>query len=87
MATTKNTPTDTPQGVTRGAGGKTGPDPKLRKKVVSGDRNTGEASDKLKRRGGETPRDKPVEEEADKDIKEGGEGAQDAAKKGVGRVP
>jgi hypothetical protein len=61
--------TDTPRGVSRGGGGETGPLPELQDRVVSGDRNTGDPHDKQKRTEGETPRDKPVEEEADKDIK------------------
>ena len=69
-----NNKVDTPQGVTEGGGGKTGPSPELRDRVVSGDRNTGKLRDKQTRNPqardpGETPRDKPVEEEADKDIK------------------
>ncbi len=50
-----------------------GADPAPRKPVVAGDRNTGEPGDKLnkiKRRRDETPRDKPVEEEGDKDIRD-----------------
>jgi hypothetical protein len=43
---------DTSRGVTRGAGGDTGPLPNLRKRVVSGDRNTGEPGDKQKKRRG-----------------------------------
>lgn len=64
--------TDTAQGVTRGGGGDTGPAPELRDRVISGDRNTGDTQNKQKRQGGEKPRDKPVEEEADKDVKTGG---------------
>jgi hypothetical protein len=66
------TKTDTTRGVTTGGGGETGPSPELRRRVVSGDRNTGEPGNKQKRHKGEQPRDKPVEEEADKDIKNGG---------------
>jgi hypothetical protein len=75
MAHSDNQPTDTPRGVTPGGGGATGPSPFLHDKVVSGDRNTGEPGDKLKRRESETPRDKPVEEEADKDVRDGGKNA------------
>jgi len=39
-------PTDTPEGVTRGGGGATGPKPELQKRVVSGDRETGEPAHK-----------------------------------------
>lgn len=60
--------TDTSRGVTRG-GGKTGPSPGLQDRVVSGDRNTADPLNREKRAPGETPRDKPVEEEADKDVK------------------
>lgn len=72
MAKAKPERTDTGQGVSRGAGTESGPDPGLRDRVVSGDRNTGEPVDKQRRKPGEVPRDKPVEEEADKDVKHGG---------------
>lgn len=64
---------DTPRGVTIGAGGETDPLPDRRSRVMSGDRNTGTPDDKLRRRNGETPRDKPVEGEADKDVRDGGD--------------
>ena len=72
MSQTKEKQTDTPRGVSTGGGGHSGPDPALHRRVVSGDRNTGNPANKQRRDPGETPRDKPVEEEADKDVKHGG---------------
>lgn len=64
--------TDTPQGLSEGGGGKSGPSPDLHERVVSGDRNAGDPANKQRRRENEMPRDKPVESEADKDVKNGG---------------
>jgi hypothetical protein len=44
---TSSVPTDTPQGVSRGGGGETGPKPELQKRVVSGDRNSGDPERRL----------------------------------------
>jgi hypothetical protein len=41
-------------------------------RVVSGDRNTGDPANKQRRHENEMPRDKPVESEADKNVKNGG---------------
>ena len=51
---------DTPRGVTPGGGGDTGPSPELRKRVVSGDRNTGGLADPRKQRRGERRRTRPA---------------------------
>ena len=42
MAVQDKTKTDTPSGVSKGAGGETGPKPELQHVVTSGDRNSGE---------------------------------------------
>jgi hypothetical protein len=54
----KATTTDTARGVTTGGGGKTGPSPELRRRVVSGDRNRGEPQDKKNPRADEARRSK-----------------------------
>jgi hypothetical protein len=82
MAEPRGTRTDTTQGATMGGGGATGPNPDLHERVVSGDRNTGRMRDKPARHSDEQPRDKPTEEEADRDVKEGAETALEDAKRG-----
>src|SRR5690348_5684899 len=54
--------TDTARGVTTGGGGKTGPSPELRRRVVSGDRNRGDPQDKKKPRDDEQRRSKKNDE-------------------------
>jgi hypothetical protein len=41
-------------------------------KLEASDKNADDTSNQQKREPGEKPRDKPVEEEADKDVKNGG---------------